>query len=71
MECEKLPKCPFFNNQLADMPAVIGLLKQTYCLGDKTDCARYLVAGAGIQVPPDLFPNDLARAQRLMQAGKR
>lgn len=70
MECEKLPKCPFFNNQLAEMPAVIGLLKQTYCLGDKTECARYLVSNAGAQVPSDLFPNDLSRARRLLQSRK-
>ena len=57
-ECEKLTKCPFFNNQLQDMPAVSGLLKQMYCLGDKSQCARYKVSAAGCPVPPDLFPDD-------------
>jgi len=66
-ECEKLAKCPFFNNQLADMPAVSGLLKQSYCLGDKSECARYEVSAAGLAVPADLFPNDTARARKLLE----
>jgi hypothetical protein len=66
MQCEKLSKCPFFNDQLNDMPAVSGLLKQTYCLGDKVACARYQVSCAGLAVPPDLFPNDMMRAKKLL-----
>jgi hypothetical protein len=69
MECEKLDKCPFFNDRLGNMPAVSGLLKQTYCLGDKTQCARYAVSAAGIPVPLDLFPNDSTRARRLLNNG--
>ncbi len=67
MECEKLHKCPFFNDQLGAMPAVTGLLKQTYCLGDKTECARYIVSSRGLQVPADLFPNDTNRARQLLR----
>lgn len=65
-ECEKLSVCPFFNDRLGTMPAVSGLLKQTYCLGDKTACARYKVSSAGIPVPMDLFPNDVERARKLL-----
>lgn len=65
-ECERLTKCPFFNGQLGDMPAVSGLVKQMYCLGDKTQCARYQVSSAGIKVPTDLFPDDHARANKLL-----
>ncbi len=67
-ECEKLSKCPFFNDRLGSMPAVSGLLKQMYCLGDKTACARYELSCAGLQVPLDLFPDDFSRAQRLLNA---
>jgi hypothetical protein len=49
------------------MPAVAGLLKQTYCLGDKTECARYQVASAGIKVPADLYPNDLHRVSEILK----
>lgn len=68
-ECEKLAKCPFFNDRLNNMPAVSGLMKQTYCLGDKTQCARYQVASANVPVPLDLFPNDFSRARELLQKG--
>ena len=66
MKCEKLTRCEFFNDELAAMPAVCGLLKQTYCLGDKTRCARYQLSSAGLAVPPDLFPDDDLRAQSLL-----
>lgn len=65
-QCEKLAKCPFFNNKLGEMPAVSGLLKQMYCLGDKTLCARYEVSQAGVPVPLDLFPDDTIRARKLL-----
>jgi hypothetical protein len=69
MQCEKLSKCPFFTDQLPEMPAVASLLKQTYCLGDKTACARYQLSSAGVQVPLDLFPNEIARVRELLQKG--
>ncbi len=65
-QCEKLAKCPFFNDHLQNMPAVSGLLKQIYCLEDKTQCARYEVSSAGLTVPLDLFPDDSPRAKRLL-----
>ena len=65
-ECEKLDKCLFFSDRLPNMPSVAGLLKQTYCLGDKTKCARYQVSAAGIPVPMDLFPNDAGRVRKLL-----
>ena len=64
--CEKLNTCPFFTGQMRQMPAVSELLKTTYCLGDKSQCARYRVARAGLTVPGDLFPNDYERASQLL-----
>jgi len=64
--CEKLETCPFFTDQMKQMPAVAGLMKKTYCLDDKTQCARYRVSKAGIPVPGDLFPNDIDRANQLL-----
>lgn len=64
--CEKLNACPFFNDRLSNMPSVSGLLKNTYCLGDKQECARYQVSAAGLQVPVDLFPNDRGRARTII-----
>jgi hypothetical protein len=70
MECEKLSKCPFFSDRLPNMPAVAGLLKQTYCLGDKVSCARYQVSMAGVPVPPDLFPNEVGRIAQILKKKK-
>jgi len=64
-DCERLKTCPFFTGQMATMPAVADLMKKSYCLGDKTQCARYQVASAGGPVPADLYPNDTARSQRI------
>jgi len=64
--CEKLEACPFFKDQMDQMPAVAGLMKKTYCQGDKTKCARYHVSKAGLSVPRDLMPNDTERASTLI-----
>lgn len=65
-QCEKLMSCPFFSGTMDRMPNITGLLKETYCLGDKTECARYRVSAAGIKVPDDLFPNDCERADQIL-----
>jgi len=65
-DCERLYTCPFFAGQMAAMPAVADLMKKSYCLGDKMQCARYQVASAGGPVPADLYPNDRARAQHIL-----
>lgn len=69
-ECDKLKTCPFFSDKMIAMPAVTGLMKQTYCLGDKTQCARYQVASGGLQVPLDLFPNDTVRAREILREAR-
>ncbi len=66
-DCERLKTCPFFAGKMANMPSVGDLMKQTYCLGDKTKCARYQLALAGFKVPPDLFPHDLVRAHDIQR----
>ena len=66
--CEKLKACLFFNDKLSNMPSVSGLLKETYCLGDKEECARYRVSSAGKAVPEDLFPNDTTRARKIIHS---
>lgn len=72
-KCECIPKCPFFQNKMADMPEMSAMLKKRYCLGDKTKCARYAVRGAlgAPAVPIDLFPNESARAAKLVAGDAR
>lgn len=65
-ECERLKKCAFFQDQLTYMPKTADLMKQAYCLGDKTTCARYLVASKGTLPPADLFPNEANRALEIL-----
>ncbi|MGB7848761.1 MAG: hypothetical protein WBL63_24330 [Candidatus Acidiferrum sp.] len=58
--------CPFFTDKMMAMPSVTNLMKETYCHGDKMQCARYQVSTAGIAPPLDLFPNDHDRAKEIL-----
>ena len=69
-DCECLPKCPFFNDKMANMPAVANMYKKQFCQGDNSTCARYRVNKSGAEVPVDLFPNDSARADKIIAGGK-
>jgi len=70
MECERLAKCPFFADKLPKMPNLAAIMKEKYCLGEKASCARYQIAGAGLPVPPDLFPDENARASQIIQCAR-
>jgi hypothetical protein len=67
-DCEKLPKCAFFNDRMANKPATANMMKKQYCQGDKSTCARYLVCTkkGPEAVPGDLFPNMLDRAKAIL-----
>jgi hypothetical protein len=68
MACEKLHTCIFFNDQMEAMPAVAELLKTQRCRGAFDECARFRVAAklGGANVPRDLYPNDTARANKIL-----
>ena len=53
---------------MSNMPAVAELMKTTYCTGDNSKCARFMVSSTGIAVPGDLYPNDWDRAKRMTGA---
>ncbi len=68
-ECQCLEKCPFFNDKMKEsLPAMIELWKKKYCLGDSSECARFIVFQAlgREKVPLDLYPHQLDRAQQLL-----
>jgi len=67
-KCECLPKCPFFNDKMADKPAMANLLKETYCLGDNSKCARHQVflSAGGENVPADLYPSQNYRVEEIL-----
>jgi hypothetical protein len=68
-DCALLPGCIFFNDKMANMPGMAELYKSGFCRGDNSTCARYKVFGAlgREKVPADLYPNDLDRANRILQ----
>lgn len=65
-ECERLQICTFISDWLAKMPIIGERMRESFCFGDKTKCARYQVAMAGREVPGDLFPNDTAKAREII-----
>ncbi|MBE5935554.1 MAG: hypothetical protein E7262_07155 [Lachnospiraceae bacterium] len=70
--CENLEKCPFYQGSMSIESGLGKMYKQKYCEGDKTTCARYMVATTlGKQfVPTDLYPNMDARAKRIIEENK-
>jgi hypothetical protein len=67
-ECVCVAGCIFFNDKMANMPSMADIYKERYCKGDSTQCARYVVFKAlgRENVPGDLYPNDLDRAEKLL-----
>ena len=67
-DCECLPKCPFFNDKMKNMPSLSSMLKKKYCQGDSAGCARYRVFKAlgRDAVPGDLYPNNQDKADELL-----
>ncbi|MFX0069495.1 MAG: hypothetical protein ACFFAO_00175 [Candidatus Hermodarchaeota archaeon] len=68
VECELIEECPFFTDKLKNMPATTNLFKEKYCKTDSSKCARYIVIHSlgKSEVPSDLFPNQLERANGLI-----
>jgi hypothetical protein len=72
-ECEMLPTCAFFEGKMAElMPHVVRMLKRQYCLGDKTKCARHLVARelGEEAIPIDLAPNMADEARQIIHTAR-
>jgi hypothetical protein len=67
-DCDCLPGCPFFNDRMAHMPSIAGMMKNQYCKGNFTQCARHMVKEAlgKERVPVDLFPNQTEKADKLL-----
>jgi len=67
-DCEKIPMCPFFNNNLKKMPDAAEKMKRDYCHGVFFLCARYKVARVlGSEgVPENLYPTMEDTADRIL-----
>jgi hypothetical protein len=69
--CELLSTCSFLNEKMASKPATAALFKIRFCNADYSKCACYKVFKAlgRSKVPPDLFPNQTERADKIINSG--
>ena len=67
-ECECLKGCIFFNDKMKEAVALGEMYKQKFCLGDNSECARYVIFKklGKENVPGDLFPNMYERAKKIL-----
>lgn len=67
-ECPSLAGCPFFNDRMENKPSLANLLKDQYCKGDYTQCARFTVSKAlgKSKVPDNMYPNMMVQAKELI-----
>ena len=67
-ECECLSGCLFFNDKMKDTEGLGAIIKQKYCLGDNTNCARFMVFKqlGKDKVPNNLYPNMQDRARLII-----
>lgn len=71
--CEKLEKCPFYQGKMDINTGLGRMYREKYCEGDKTTCARYIVA---TQVGPEyvttsLYPNMNSVAEKILAEHKK
>lgn len=73
-DCECLPRCPLFHDQMAAMPSTAEMIKGQCRSGPRADnahCARHIsfaVLGSA-EVPSDIFPSNVPCGQAL-QVGR-
>ena len=67
--CEKLSKCPFYQGKMSMDSGLGAMYKKKYCEGDKTMCARYMVATTlGPEfVNESLYPNMHDKAKEIIE----
>ena len=71
--CEKLEKCPFYNDKMDINKGVGAMYKKKYCENDKMQCARYIVATklGSEYVTNNLYPNMNDNAEKLLDEHKK
>jgi hypothetical protein len=70
-KCECVGGCPFFNDVMPDSSGLGAIMKNKYCLGNKTKCARYMVftKKGKPAVPANLYPNMIEKAKQIIAGG--
>lgn len=66
--CEKLEKCPFYQGRMSMDSGIGAMYKKKYCEGDKTICARYMIATTvGPEfVTNSIYPNMTQQAEKII-----
>lgn len=70
-DCELLKGCLFFNDKMKEDSGMGAIYKNKYCLGDNSECARYMVASTlgREKVPITLYPNMVEKANAIIAEG--
>ena len=61
--CVNTETCAFFTAEIGFSPALKDAMRERYCLGDNSGCARWRageILGGLDQVPHDMLPSDEA-----------
>jgi hypothetical protein len=69
--CDRIEKCAFFTDKMDhQIPALAEVMKQSFCRGEWSTCARNTVAESlgKDAVPLDMYPNQYDRAQQMIGA---
>lgn len=71
--CEKLAKCPFYQDKMSMDFGLGSMYKKKYCEGDKTQCARYMIATTlgPDYVTNNIYPNMVDLAQKMIAENKK
>lgn len=71
--CEKLAKCPFYQGDMDINSGLGSIYKQKYCEGDKTNCARYMIATklGPEYVTKNIYPNMRDLANKMISEHKK
>ncbi len=70
-ECERISECSFINHTMVDKPGMVRLYKKNYCMGDRSQCAIYLMAEVmgPEKIPEDMCPNMIHKAEEIIANG--
>jgi len=68
-QCKLMANCPFFNDLMQGAEDMIERTKQSYCLDNYENCARYKVFSAlgREHVPADLYPFQGSRVREILE----
>lgn len=67
MSCPNLEVCPFINNLDERLKDDITKYKNRFCNANYEKCARFILGNSIGEVPDDLAPDEIKRAEKLMK----